>query len=207
MEKALKFEIDTKKFKKQHQKILKAFGKDAPRVLSTELNVIAKKQTILMKNRLINLGGQGRSVAREVDYQVTGKSRDKIEIVNIGAEPSFGQGRAVNVNFSKLFAEGHGTPAAIGSGTNPDYKSPDGETKKGDDRGFFQGGWWNNKRTGIGVGKIFKIGKVYGKRREPEKDFFPKAIKLTEQAIETQLGPALKRQWAKYENMNKRRSR
>tara|TARA_R110000823_G_scaffold292801_1_gene411639 strand:+ start:519 stop:1160 length:642 start_codon:yes stop_codon:yes gene_type:complete len=211
MAEGLKFELDTKRFKKQHQKILRAFGKDAPRVLSTELRKIADAQTKNIKRRLKNpkmLKKQGRSVAKQVSYKVTGKSQDKIEIVNIGAEPSFGQGRAVNLNFSALLALGtKGTPAAVGSGTNPLYKSPDGNTEEGEKRGFFQGGWWNNKRVGIGRGKKFKIGKVYGKKQEPEDDFFPKAIRLTEQAIEKDLGPALKAQWAKYENFNKRRGR
>ena len=201
----MKLQLDEVKFKKQYKKLLTAFGKDAPRVLNTELNKIGNNQVKLMKQRLKKIGPQGRAVAKQVSLEVTGKSKDKIDIINIGAEPSFGKGRAVNVNFSEILAEGHGTPAAVGSGTNPLYKSPDGNTKDGDKRGYFQGGWWANKRVGIGKGKKFTIGRVYGKKQEPKDDFLPKAIRLTEQAIERDLGPALKAQWAKYKKFEERR--
>ena len=49
-------------------------------------------------------------------------------------------------------------------------------------RKFFQGGYWKGETTGFGTGKIFKVGEVYGKRREPEQEMFPKAIELTEKS-------------------------
>ncbi len=202
-------ELDSHQFNKDVKKILKKFGKDAPQVVSTELQKIGKDQVNNMKNRLKKKGGFARAVANAVDLKITGHSKDNIAIVNIGAEPTFGTDRAENLNFSEILALGHPTPAAVGKGKQEKYMS-DGKTgqAKGMIRGFFKGGYWrgNLSRTGrLGTGKTFKVGKVYGKRREPEQEMFPKAIKLTKKAIETDLGPALEKQWVKYNKLFKER--
>jgi len=202
-------ELDSHQFNKDVKKILKKFGKDAPQVVSTELQKIGKEQVHNMKNRLKNKGGMGRQVARVVDLKITGHSRDNIAIINIGAEPTFGKDRAENLNFSEILALGHPKPAAVGSGTQEKYMSGGKEGQaKGLKRKFFKGGYWRgdvSRTGGIGTGKTFKVGKVYGKRREPEQEMFPKAIKLTKKAIETDLGPALEKQWVKYNKLFKER--
>lgn len=205
----LEFEPQTHQFNRDVQKILKKFGKDAPQVVSTELQKIGKEQVGKIKTNLKNLGSMGRQVARVVDMKITGSSKDNIAIINIGAEPTFGINRAENLNFSEILGLGHPTPAAVGSGKQEKYMSGGKAGQaKGLDRGFFKGGYWRGdvSRTGrLGTGKTFKVGKVYGKRREPEKDFFPRAIKATEKAIETDLGPALEKQWVKYNKLFKER--
>lgn len=205
----LEFEPQTHQFNRDVQKILRKFGKDAPQVLSTELEKIGKHQTKLMKQRLKNIGSVGRNVAKKVDMEITGKSKDNIAIINIGAEPAFGVDRAENVNFSEILGLGQPTPAAVGSGKQEKYMAGGKAGQaKGLQRGFFKGGYWRGAvaRTGrLGRGKTFKVGQVYGKRKEPEKEMFPKAIELTEKAIERDLGPALERQWVKYNKLFKER--
>ena len=53
--------------------------------------------------------------------EITGKSKDNIAIINIGAEPAFGKGRAENLNFSEILGQGHPTPARVGSGKQEKY--------------------------------------------------------------------------------------
>lgn len=202
----LEFEPQTHQFNRDVKKILKKFGKDAPQVISTELENIGKHQTKLMKQRLKNIGSAGRNVAKKVNMEITGKSKDNIAIINIGAEPAFGKGRAENLNFSEILGQGHPTPARVGSGKQEKYMAGGKKGQaKGMKRKFFQGGYWKGETTGFGTGKIFKVGEVYGKRREPEQEMFPKAIELTEKAIERDLGPALEKQWVKYNKLFKER--
>lgn len=205
----LEFEPKTHQFNRDVQKILKKFGKDAPQILSTELENIGKHQTKLMKQRLKNLGSVGRNVAKKVNMEITGKSKDNIAIINIGAEPAFGKDRAENVNFSAILGEGIETFAAVGDGTQTKYMAGGKEGQaKGLQRGFFKGGYWKGKvaRKGkLGTGKTFKVGQTYGSPQPPNPEMFPKTIELTEKAIERDLGPALERQWVKYNKLFKER--
>ena len=203
----LEFEPQTHQFNRDVQKILRKFGKDAPQVLSTELEKIGKHQTKLMKQRLKNLGSVGRNVAKKVNMEITGHSKDNIAIINIGADPAFGKDRAENVNFSAILGEGIRTFAAVGDGKQTKYMAGGKKGQsKGLDRGFFKGGYWKGgKPVGFGKGKIFKVGQTYGSPQPPKPEMFPKAIELTEKAIERDLGPALERQWVKYNKLFKER--
>jgi len=154
--------------------------------INTALNKIAKEEAKDMKSRLSNSTGVARKVGRDGKFSVQiekshpaqSKGKMKFKELSVGTERVMGEKgtRAENVDLTDILKEGHGTPAAVGRGTQKKYRwEGRGISQKIKDRKFAYGGNWGKTGPGTKGAKI-KLGSR-GKAVKPNPLFIEQGVK------------------------------
>ena len=145
--------------------------------INTELGNIAKEEAKDMKSK---------------NHPAQSKGKMKFKELSVGTERVMGEKgtRAENVDLTDILKEGHGTPAAVGQGTQSKYRwEGRGISQKIKDRKFAYGGNWGKTGPGTKGAKI-KLGSR-GKAVKPNPLFIEKGVENVTNKINNRIPKVL----------------